>query len=51
MRGQPSEAVRVFLVDDHQLFRAGVRAELGGTDRVEIVGEAGDVARAVRQIV
>ena len=51
MRGQPAEALRVFLVDDHQLFRAGVRAELGGTDRVEIVGEAGDVAGAVRQIV
>ena len=51
MRGQPSEAVRVFLVDDHQLFRAGVRAEIGGTDRVEIVGEAGDVASAVRQII
>jgi DNA-binding NarL/FixJ family response regulator len=36
---------RVFLVDDHGLFLAGVRAELG--DRVEIVGEAGSVADAV----
>ena len=36
---------RVFLVDDHGLFLAGVRAELG--DRVEIVGEAGTVADAV----
>ena len=33
--------VRVVLVDDHTLFRAGVRAELLGlADRVEIVGEA-----------
>ena len=29
---------RVFLVDDHAMFRAGVRAELG--DAVEVVGEA-----------
>jgi len=36
---------RVVLVDDHELFRAGVRGELG--DRVEIVGEAGTVAEAV----
>ncbi len=33
---------RVFLVDDHALLRAGVRAELG--DAVEVVGEADDVA-------
>ncbi len=36
---------RVVLVDDHDLFRAGVRSELG--DSVEIVGEAGSVAEAV----
>jgi DNA-binding NarL/FixJ family response regulator len=36
---------RVVLVDDHSLFLAGVRAELG--DAVEIVGEAGSVADAV----
>jgi DNA-binding NarL/FixJ family response regulator len=36
---------RVVLVDDHALFRAGVRGELG--DAVEIVGEAGSVAEAV----
>jgi DNA-binding NarL/FixJ family response regulator len=39
----------VVLVDDHALFRAGVRAELEGL--VEIVGEAGDVEAAVREIV
>jgi DNA-binding NarL/FixJ family response regulator len=37
--------VRVVLVDDHELFRAGVRGELG--ERVAIVGEAGSVAEAV----
>jgi DNA-binding NarL/FixJ family response regulator len=36
---------RVVLVDDHELFRAGVRGELEGA--VEIVGEAGSVADAV----
>ena len=36
---------RVVLVDDHRLFRSGVRTELG--DAVEIVGEAGSVAEAV----
>lgn len=41
--------LRVFLVDDHELFRAGVRAELG--DTVDIVGDAGDVAAAVTGIV
>jgi DNA-binding NarL/FixJ family response regulator len=39
---------RVVLVDDHQMFRSGVKAELG--DSVEIVGEAGDVDEAVEVI-
>jgi DNA-binding NarL/FixJ family response regulator len=43
--------IRVFLVDDHGLFRAGVRAEL---DRfvpdVTVVGEAGSVDEAVAAI-
>jgi DNA-binding NarL/FixJ family response regulator len=38
----------VFLVDDHAMFRAGVRAELGG--RVQVVGEAGSPAEAVAGI-
>jgi DNA-binding NarL/FixJ family response regulator len=36
---------RVVLVDDHELFVAGVRAELAGA--VEVIGEAGTVAAAV----
>jgi DNA-binding NarL/FixJ family response regulator len=36
--------IRVVLVDDHELFRAGVRGELAGL--VDIVGEAGSVAEA-----
>jgi DNA-binding NarL/FixJ family response regulator len=43
--------VRVFLVDDHALFRAGVRAELDSiTDEVDVVGEAGSVGEAVAGI-
>lgn len=40
--------IRVFLVDDHAMFRAGVRAGLG--DGVEVVGEAGTVPEAVTGI-
>jgi len=39
---------RVAIVDDHRLFRAGVRAELDGL--VDVVGEAGAVAEAVAMI-
>jgi RNA polymerase sigma factor (sigma-70 family) len=35
----------VVLVDDHRLFRSGVRAELG--DSVDILGEADDVSPAI----
>lgn len=38
-------SVRVVIVDDHRLFRAGVRSELGPV--IEIVGEAGSVEEAV----
>jgi len=38
----------VFLVDDHGMFRTGVRAELGGL--LDVVGEAGTVAEAVTGI-
>ena len=41
--------IRVFIVDDHDLFRAGVRAEL--PDDLEVVGEASDVEGAVELIV
>jgi DNA-binding NarL/FixJ family response regulator len=39
---------RVFIVDDHGLFRSGVRSELG--DHVEVVGEAEDVGPAIEAI-
>ncbi len=50
MTDQPSSVgpLRVVLVDDHQMFRSGVRAELG--DRVDVVGEAGDTDEAIAVI-
>jgi DNA-binding NarL/FixJ family response regulator len=44
----PTGPLRVFLVDDHAMFRAGVRTELGAY--VQVVGEAGTVAEAVAGI-
>lgn len=40
--------VRVYVVDDHHLFRAGLRSELAG--RVAVVGEAATVDEAVEGI-
>lgn len=45
MSGSP---VRVFLVEDHQMFRTGVKAELGGA--VDVVGEADEVDAAIELI-
>jgi DNA-binding NarL/FixJ family response regulator len=43
-----SAAPRVVIVDDHHLFRAGVRAELG--EELPVVGDAGSVEEAVAVI-
>ena len=51
MPGSPAsggDRPRVFIVDDHGLFRSGVRSELG--DQVDVVGEAEDVAPAIARI-
>ena len=40
--------MRVYLVDDHALFRAGVRAEIGAA--VDVVGDAGTVDEAIPAI-
>jgi DNA-binding NarL/FixJ family response regulator len=37
--GRAMKAIRVLVVDDHPIFRDGLRAALGGSD-IEIVGEA-----------
>ncbi|MFP5069700.1 LuxR C-terminal-related transcriptional regulator [Pseudonocardia nantongensis] len=49
--GTDTGTVRVYLVDDHALFRSGVRAELDRGDGrepvIEVIGEAGSVDEAV----
>ncbi|MBW3640415.1 MAG: response regulator transcription factor [Actinobacteria bacterium] len=46
---EAAPCLRVVLVDDHRLFRAGVRSELAGQGdgAIEVVGEAETVAAAV----
>ncbi len=39
--------IRVFLVDDHEVVRRGVRDLLEADDDIEVVGEAGTVEQAV----
>lgn len=48
----PAEAVRVVVVDDHRMFRTGVKAELEEVagDRIDIIGEAPDVDTAIAVI-
>jgi DNA-binding NarL/FixJ family response regulator len=44
-------ARRVVVVDDHAMFRTGVKAELAAhPDRVEVLGEAADVDQAVEAV-
>ena len=43
-----SESLRIFIVDDHDLFRAGVKARVG--EFFEVVGEADDADPAIELI-
>ena len=42
--------ISVFLVDDHELVRAGLRSLVGSTDDIVVVGEAGTAAQALAGI-
>ncbi|HYP18668.1 MAG TPA: response regulator transcription factor, partial [Chloroflexia bacterium] len=42
------EKVRVLIVDDHPLFRQGVRHTLESAKDIEVVGEAPDGQRAIQ---
>ena len=48
MSPSPAGRPRVIIVDDHGLFRSGVRSELGS--QVDVIGEADDVAPAIELI-
>ena len=42
--------MKVLLVDDHEIVREGLRAMLEAQDDIEVVGEAGTAADAVRRV-
>jgi two-component system, NarL family, response regulator DevR len=42
--------VRIFLVDDHEVVRRGVRDMLESEDDLEVVGEAGSVEEALARV-
>jgi two-component system, NarL family, response regulator DevR len=44
-----TQAIRVLLVDDHEVIRVGLRTVLGQTQGVTVVGEAGTMADAIQQ--
>ncbi len=42
--------IRVYLLDDHEVVRAGVRASLDVEPDIEVVGESGDAASALAEV-
>ena len=46
---QPTSAIRVLLVDDHEVVRRGLQAILERNHDISVIGEAGTVAAAVRE--
>ncbi len=46
----PPERLRLVLADDHAVVRAGLRLLLDSEADFEVVGEAGDVGEALRQV-
>ena len=48
MTAHASPHIRLLLVDDHHLFRRGLRALLSQDDRFDVIGEAGDAGEALR---
>jgi DNA-binding NarL/FixJ family response regulator len=45
----PSDPIRVLIVDDHALFRRGLEMVLADEDDIEVVGEGGDGQEAVEK--
>ena len=49
MTSDRSGTIRVFLVDDQQMVRAGFRMLVDSQDDMEVVGDAGDGAELYQQ--
>ncbi|MDO9437211.1 response regulator transcription factor [Hydrogenophaga sp.] len=45
-----NDTIRILLVDDHPMVREGLRARLSSVAHLQVVGEAGDAAEAMRLI-
>jgi DNA-binding NarL/FixJ family response regulator len=48
--GPPRRRIGVFVVDDHEIVRTGVRGLLEAEPDIEVVGEAGTASSALAQI-
>ncbi len=48
--GSSGDLVRVFLLDDHEVVRRGIREMLEDEEDIEVVGETGSAAEATRRI-
>lgn len=45
-----SNIIRVFLVDDHEIIRDGIKSLIGSYEFIEVVGEAGSGVDALNQL-
>ena len=48
MTHAPAPRIQLLLVDDHNLFRRGLRALLSQDERFQVICEAGDIGEALR---
>nr|WP_143186176.1 MULTISPECIES: response regulator transcription factor [Paenibacillus] len=48
MEMEEAQAIKVLLVDDHEMVRIGLAAVLGTEDGIEVVGEAGSGEEGIR---
>ena len=46
----PPAPIRVFLLDDHEIVRRGIKELLEGEPDIEVVGESGLAEEAMRRI-
>lgn len=44
------ETLRIVLIDDHEVVRAGIKAMLDAQDDMEVVGEAGTVEDGIKRV-
>ena len=47
---ETAEQVRIFLLDDHEVVRRGLRDLLEAEDDLKVVGEAGTAEEALRRV-